>query len=80
MTPGFGADSLQIGICLRISGRERSESVERKKKEALQGIIYVLPSFILIACFSILPIFMSGYFSFTNYNVMNDPTFAALDK
>ncbi len=80
MTPGFGADSLQIGICLRISGRERSESVERKKKEALQGIIYVLPSFILIACFSILPIFMSGYFSFTNYNVMNDPTFAALEN
>jgi multiple sugar transport system permease protein len=54
--------------------------VERKKKEALQGIIYVLPSFILIACFSILPIFMSGYFSFTNYNVMNDPTFAALEN
>ena len=54
--------------------------MERKKKEALQGIIYVLPSFILIACFSILPIFMSGYFSFTNYNVMNDPTFAALEN
>ena len=54
--------------------------MERKKKEALQGIIYVLPIFILIACFSILPIFMSGYFSFTNYNVMNDPTFAALEN
>ena len=54
--------------------------MQRKKKEALQGIIYVLPSFILIACFSILPIFMSGYFSFTNYNVMNDPTFAALEN
>jgi multiple sugar transport system permease protein len=54
--------------------------VDRKKKEALQGIIYILPSFILIACFSVLPIFMSGYFSFTNYNVMNDPTFAGLEN
>ena len=52
--------------------------MNRKKKEALQGVIYILPSFILIACFSVLPIFMSGYFSFTSYNVMNDPTFAGL--
>ncbi len=54
--------------------------MNRKKKEALQGVIYILPSFILIACFSVLPIFMSGYFSFTNYNVMNDPTFAGLEN
>ena len=54
--------------------------MNRKKKEAFQGIIYILPSFILIACFSVLPIFMSGYFSFTNYNVMNDPTFAGLEN
>lgn len=54
--------------------------MNRKRKEALQGVIYILPSFILIACFSVLPIFMSGYFSFTNYNVMNDPTFAGLEN
>ena len=52
--------------------------MNRKKKEALQGVIYILPSF--IACFSVLPIFMSGYFSFTSYNVMNDPTFAGLEN
>lgn len=54
--------------------------MNRKKKDALQGVIYILPSFILIACFSVLPIFMSGYFSFTSYNVMNDPTFAGLEN
>ncbi len=54
--------------------------MNRKKKEALQGVIYILPSFILIACFSVLPIFMSGYFSFTSYNVMNEPTFAGLEN
>ena len=54
--------------------------MNRKKKEALQGFIYILPSFILIACFSIIPIFMSGYFSFTNYNVMNSPSFVGLEN
>ncbi len=54
--------------------------MNRKRKEALQGIIYILPSFVLIACFSILPIFMSGYYSLTDYNVMNDPTFAGVEN
>ena len=49
--------------------------MSRKKKEALQGIIYVLPSFILIMAFCIIPIFMSGYFSFTSYNIMTPPKF-----
>ncbi len=52
----------------------------RKKREAIQGILYVLPSFVLILCFCIIPIFMSGYFSFTNYNVMNPPTFVGLEN
>ena len=54
--------------------------MNRKKKEALQGFIYILPSFVLITCFSVIPIFMSGYFSFTNYNVMNSPSFAGLEN
>ncbi|MDO4632654.1 MAG: sugar ABC transporter permease [Eubacteriales bacterium] len=49
--------------------------MSRKQKEAMQGIIYVLPSFILILIFCIIPIFMSGYFSLTEYNVMKPPVF-----
>lgn len=45
----------------------------RKRKEALYGIAYVLPSLILIAAFCVLPIFMSGYFSLTDYNIMSAP-------
>lgn len=45
----------------------------RKKKEALQGIGYILPSLIIIAIFCVIPIFMSAYFSFTDYNIMSDP-------
>lgn len=54
--------------------------MSRKKKEALQGIIYVLPSFILIMAFCIIPIFMSGYFSFTRYNIMTPPKFVGLEN
>ena len=60
--------------------KEGSDLVSRKKKEALQGIIYVLPSFILIMAFCIIPIFMSGYFSFTSYNIMTPPKFVGLEN
>ena len=49
--------------------------MSRKTKEAVQGVIYILPSFVLILIFCIIPIFMSGYFSFTEYNIMNSPKF-----
>ncbi|HBA62874.1 MAG TPA: sugar ABC transporter permease [Lachnospiraceae bacterium] len=52
----------------------------RKKKEALQGIIYILPSLILILSFCIIPIIMSGYFSFTSYNIMTPPKFIGLEN
>ena len=54
--------------------------MSRKNKEAVQGIIYILPSFLLILIFCIMPIFMSAYFSFTDYNIMNPPEFAGLDN
>lgn len=54
--------------------------MSRKKKEAFQGFIYILPSLILILCFCVLPIFMSGYFSFTSYNIMTSPKFVGLEN
>lgn len=52
--------------------------MKRKRLEAIQGYTYILPSLILILGFSIIPIFMSAFFSFTEYNVMNPPRFLAL--
>ena len=52
--------------------------MKQKRLEATQGYIYILPSLILILSFSIIPIFMSGFFSFTEYNVMNPPKWAGL--
>lgn len=54
--------------------------MKRKTREAIQGIIYILPSFILIVCFCIIPIFMSAYFSFTDYNVMTPPVFSGISN
>lgn len=52
--------------------------MNQKRLEAAQGYAYILPSLILILSFSIIPIFMSGFFSFTEYNVMNPPKFVGL--
>ena len=54
--------------------------MSRKTKEAVEGVIYILPSFVLILIFCIVPIFMSGFFSFTDYNIMNAPEFVGLDN
>ena len=51
-----------------------------KTREAIQGYIYILPSFILIMIFSIIPIFMTFFFSFTKYNVLQPPTLVGLDN
>ena len=52
----------------------------RKRREAVQGILYVLPSFILLIVFCIIPIFMSVYFSFTDYNVMKAPALSGFSN
>ena len=54
--------------------------MKRKRRQALQGVIYVLPSFVLILCFCLIPICMSAYFSFTDYDVMTPPRFAGVSN
>lgn len=48
---------------------------KHKSREAWTGFIYILPSLILILTFSVIPIFMSLYFSFTKYNILQSPEF-----
>lgn len=52
--------------------------MSKKTKEALVACLYILPSFILIFTFSIIPILMSGYFSFTEYNILNPPKWVGI--
>lgn len=37
------------------------------------GFLYVLPSFALLIFFSLLPLIMTGYYSFTDYSVLKPP-------
>ena len=52
----------------------------REARQAVYGMLYILPSFILIMVFAVVPIFMSGYFSFTDYNVFNPPKWIGLSN
>ncbi len=48
------------------------------KKKDIQGFLYILPSFLLILTFSVIPILMNVYFSFTKYNVIQAPEWIGL--
>lgn len=49
--------------------------MRKKNKEALGAALYILPSFVLIMVFSIIPIIMNLFFSFTKYNIMQPAQF-----
>lgn len=51
---------------------------KRAKRQAIQGILYILPSFVLLLVFCLIPIGMSIFYSFTDYNVMTAPKFTGL--
>lgn len=59
---------------------QKKSKSSRQNRQALYGGLYILPSFVLIIVFAVVPIFMSGYFSFTSYNVMNPPKWIGLSN
>lgn len=44
------------------------------------GILYVLPSFLLLIFFSLLPLVMTGYYSFTDYSVLKPPAWIGVEN
>lgn len=51
-----------------------------KRKKHCRELYMYCQVFILIMAFCIIPIFMSGYFSFTSYNIMTPPKFVGLEN
>jgi multiple sugar transport system permease protein len=51
-----------------------------KKREIAHAAVYILPSFILICFFSVVPLLMNFYFAFTRYNVMQPPEWTGLSN
>ncbi len=54
--------------------------MKKTQKDAVAGYLYILPSLILILMFSVVPIFMTGYFSFCDYNIMQPPQWIGLSN
>ena len=52
--------------------------MQKKNKEALFAYTYILPGFILLLTFYLIPILMDVVFSFTKYNVIQSPKFIGM--
>lgn len=53
---------------------------QRMNKENVAGIVCTLPFAIGFLCFTLVPIALSLYYSFTDYNIMSKPNFIGLEN
>ncbi len=49
-----------------------------KRKDLRFSLLYLLPSFVLIMVFSLIPIVMDIYYSFSEYNIIRPPQFTGI--
>lgn len=54
--------------------------LKRRQRQALYGALYILPSLVLIFTFSVIPIGMAIYYSFTKYNLVGTPEWIGLEN
>ena len=54
--------------------------LKRVHKQALIGAAYIAPSFVLMMIFTIIPIFMSIFYSFTKFNMVGTPQWLGLEN
>ncbi|MBQ9210773.1 MAG: sugar ABC transporter permease [Clostridia bacterium] len=52
----------------------------RTRRQILVGILFILPSFVLMMTFNVVPIFLSLFYSFTKYNMASPPQWIGLDN
>lgn len=53
---------------------------KKLKWKEVSGYLFILPSFVLLIAFHIVPIFMTAGYSFTKYNVIQEPQFIGLQN
>jgi multiple sugar transport system permease protein len=53
-------------------------SGKRQIKEDIAGYLFISPWLVGFFAFSVIPIFMSLYFSFTNYDILGSPVFSGI--
>ena len=50
----------------------------REKREALEGFLFLLPNLLGFLVFFAVPLALSLYYSFTDYNLFNNPSLVGL--
>lgn len=58
----------------------KRKGLTRQKQQKLYGGLYVLPSFVVIFAFSVLPILLAIYYSFTKYSLGGAAEWVGLDN
>lgn len=58
----------------------KRKGLTRQKQQTLYGGLYVLPSFVVIFAFSVLPILLAVYYSFTKYSLGSAAEWVGLDN
>ncbi|MGE4454831.1 MAG: carbohydrate ABC transporter permease [Sphaerochaeta sp.] len=54
--------------------------MKKSRIELVHAMAFILPSLLLILTFSVLPILMDVFFSFTKYNIIQSPEWVGLDN
>ena len=61
-----------------MKGGKVAKTSRRTKRQAFYGMLYILPSFLIIMTFCVVAIIMTFYFSLTDFNMYSSPKFAGL--
>ena len=62
------------------AGGVRRKYSPRTRRQIVIGLMYILPSFVLMMTFNVIPIFLSAFYSFTKYNMVSPPAWVGLDN
>jgi len=68
---------------LTIASQEETSmhiSLNKRKRDAIAGYLFILPTFVGVMTFSIIPIFLSILLSFTDWNFAGKPNFVGLSN
>jgi ABC-type sugar transport system permease subunit len=62
------------------TGAHQSMSRRRLNREAIWGLLFILPAVVFFAVFYFYPIVWAGWISLHEYNMLNDPKWVGLDN
>ena len=67
-------------MSMTVQAPRRKGMSQRTRKQVRTGILFILPSFVLMMTFNVVPIFLSLFYSFTKYNMAAPPAWIGLDN